>query len=416
MITFIDNRLTVETATQTAVFENGCLCSLISKLDGKTYLSCRPDAAPMSIVFVQDHVYPMDNGTIETRKLSDTQAEVIVHSWYGDGVIRIGVDEPTGDVLVRPSAYADRPGVKGLRYDIRGIAADLEAVLPVYQGVRLRQDDPLLVGQVFPWPNGWEAGFAIYEGADAAGFWLHCQDDRFNFKTLYCGEPDDPYRVGLACIAHGPLDDNTSAGSVTWRLNVFTGGWRVPAQRYKDWLWNAYGLEQQRRKRPDWLYDLKFAVSFSRADIGVLRALEKWVDPKKVLVHVSSWRTDGYDQNYPTYNANPAAQEMFRYGREKGFHIMPHTNSMQIDPGHPAYLLLQNQALRDLDTKKVVGWAYNHELWLKTDQPVDVPYSTYARVQPYNRKANIMPTIHCGCSMWHSVLREQIQHLSLIHI
>ena len=46
-------------------------------------------------------------------------------------------------MLVRPSVYSDRPGVKAVEYDLRGIAPELRAVLPVFQGVRLRLDDEL---------------------------------------------------------------------------------------------------------------------------------------------------------------------------------------------------------------------------------------------------------------------------------
>ena len=410
MLSLQDGKLIFETKTQIAVFEGGALVNLTSKIDGKQYVSAV--AAPaMTIRFRGNERYEMGKGTAESRILTDSRAEVVVHSWYGDGVIQLWEDAGTGDVLVRPSVYSDRPGVKSVEYDLRGISPELSAVLPVFQGVRLRLDDELLTGRCFSWPNGWEAGFAIFEGDDGRGFWISCFDDKYNYKSLQMGKKDDPFHITVTSDAHGPLDQNRSAGAIAWRIGVFEGGWRTPASVYRAWLWKAYDLEKQRRQRPDWLYDLRLAVSFCPADIEILKALEKRVDPKKVLVHVSSWRDDGYDRNYPHYEPNAAARDVFAYGRERGFHIMPHLNSMQIDPSHPAHLLLRNMQLRDLDTGKVNGWAFDYEEWLKTDQAVDVPYSDFARVQPYNRDKNIMTTIHCGCSMWHSVLGEQVKNV-----
>lgn len=414
MLTFQDNRLIFDTATQIAVFDGGALVSLTSKIDGKEYVSS--EAAPaMTIRFRGNDRYAMGLGTAESRVLTDTRAEVVVHSWYGDGVIQIWEDTETGDVMVRPSVYSDRPGVKSVEYDLRGISSELKAVLPVFQGVRLPLDDELLVGRCFSWPRGWESGFAIFEGEDGKGFWLSCFDDKYNYKSLQMGSKDDPFHITVTSDAHGPLDQNRSAGAIAWRIGVFEGGWRAPAKIYRDWLWKAYNLEKQRRQRPEWLFDLKMAVSFCSADIEILKALETRVDPKKVLLHVSTWRDEEYDQNYPHYEASANASEVFAYGRERGFHIMPHLNSMQIDPVQPVHLLLHNMQLRDLDTGKVQGWAFDYDYWLKTDAAIDVPYSDFARVQPYNRKNNIMTTIHCGCSMWHSVLGEQVKNVTGKH-
>jgi hypothetical protein len=54
-------------------------------------------------------------GRIETYQISDQRAEIVFHSWDGDGVLSIYADAEKGDLLIEPSAYSSRPGVLACR-------------------------------------------------------------------------------------------------------------------------------------------------------------------------------------------------------------------------------------------------------------------------------------------------------------
>ena len=149
MMKLVDGVLTVETATLIATIENGLLTSLRSRQTGTTYLRSPADEVGVSLVWMGGETKKLDTGSVECRLLSERRARIVYHSWYGDGVTMVTEDEATGDLLVRPSATSGRMGVKGCRFDLKGIDPTLDALVPTCQGVRLKLDDPLFVGQSF---------------------------------------------------------------------------------------------------------------------------------------------------------------------------------------------------------------------------------------------------------------------------
>lgn len=408
MMKLVDGVLTVETATLIATIENGLLTSLRSRQTGTTYLRSPADEVGVSLVWMGGETKKLDTGSVECRLLSERRARIVYHSWYGDGVTMVTEDEATGDLLVRPSATSGRMGVKGCRFDLKGIDPTLDALVPTCQGVRLKLDDPLFVGQSFGWPCAWEVGLVLFESNAGDGFWVHCQDDRYQYKDLVMGTPDDPYRIGLVSEAYGPLDGNKSAGGITWRVNVYEGGWRVPAQRYKDWYWRAYGLAGQKARRLDWLQDVTMAVSWANSDTAALDALAKQVDPHKVLIHMAQWRDQKYDQDYPEYTPSAAAAAYIEHGARLGFRIAPHMNSMEIDPSHPVYPMLSDFQMLHTDTKTVYGWGFDGPNW----RFLGVPWTEYAKTDPRNRPYNIMTKIHTGLSMWHAELYDRMEQVA----
>jgi len=83
-----------------------------------------------------------------------------------------------------------------------------------------------------------------------------------------------------------------------------------------------------------------------------------------------------------------------------GFHIMPHFNSVDMDPSHPAYAQIRDFQYRDIESKSLQGWSW-HE-----GRGIGVPESNAARSQHRDKK--VMIKVHPGLSMWRSVLGENI--------
>jgi hypothetical protein len=314
-------------------------------------------------------------------------------------VVTVRTDNATGDLIIEPSAYSSRPGVLACRWNIPGIKQDLQLVAPFFQGIKLKLDDPLIYDSRWIWPYSWEAGLAILQSANG-GFFIHTQDTSYKYKSLKVGLKGDPFILALDTEAYGPVDNNLSAGGLSWRINVYDGNWQVPAERYREWLWNAYDLNREEEKRRDWINDVKMAVSWCPGDPAILDILAKKVAPSKVLLHFPNWRTDIYDQNYPSYLASDKGNTFIQQCRKMGFHIMPHFNSIDMDPSHPAYLLIRDFQYRDLETKHLMGWS-----WVN-GKGMGVPESNERRM--YNRDKNVMVKVHPGLSMWRSVLGENI--------
>ena len=395
-------KVTVRTRTLSAVFDAGKLVSLVRKSDGKEFLRDASERPPLELIYPENDRSPVGSVSgdkVACIRMNPRRVEFRLNGWYGDGVIAVYADEATGDVIVEPSGYASRPGLRACRWSLSGVDGGLKLVAPFFQGVKLPIEDPLLGNSGYPWlwPADWEAGLLIFEGADG-GFWVHCRDDRYRYKAVRIGAKDDPRRVALDTETYGPLDESLAAGGLAWRLNVFEGDWKNPASTYREWLWSAWGLAGE--TRPRWLDGLRFAVSWCPSDTGILDALAERIDPGKVLLHVSRWRKDPYDENYPTYVADERGKAFLKRAREMGFHAMPHCNAVDMDPSNPVYAYVRDFQYRHIESKKVLGWT-----WFDGEvRPV--PESNAARPLHPDRKT--MVKIHNGLSMWRSILTENI--------
>jgi hypothetical protein len=403
-----DNKIYVDTATLSAVISNGFLSSLKSKKSGEDFIRefNTVNYSPLQLVYPKDEIVEFSEKNFTTLKLhqvSDKHAEIFFYCWHGDGVLSIFTDDATGDLLIEPSAYSSRPGVLACRWCIPGIKPDLYLIAPFFQGIKLKLDDSLLKNTRWMWPFYWEAGLAILQSV-SGGFFIHTRDDRYRYKALKVGSSSDPNILGLDSEAYGPVDNNLAAGGLSWRINVFDGDWHVPALSYRDWLWEVYNLQKAEEKRKDWIYDVKFAISWCPGDPAILDALAKKIKPSKVLIHFPRWRTDEYDQNYPDYLPGEKGKIFINKCQEYGFHVMPHFNANDMDPSNPVYNLILDFQYRDIETKKILGWS-----WVDR-RSAGVPESNESRM--YNRNNNVMVKVHPGLSMWRSVLGENIYKAS----
>jgi len=400
-----DGVIHAETATLTARIEKGFLTSLRSKASGEEFITGFDTTRQGALHLIYARGEAVDAGEqnfgkVETRKISDQRAEVTFENWNADGVITVSADPATGDLVMEPAAYSSRPGVRSCRWSLMGLRRDLKLVAPFFQGISLQLDDPLIRGTRWEWPLWWEAGLAIFQ-APKSGFSVHTQDTHYRYKSLQVGSKEDPFWAGFDTEAYGPIDDNLAAGGLAWRINVHQGGWEVPAARYRDWLWEAYSLAAEQQRREPWLQSLGMAISGCRGEIAILEELAKRVDPRKVLIHFSHWRSDPYDVNYPTYTASENGAAFIARARQMGFHVMPHFNLMDIDPNHPVYTRLRDFQYRNIESKKILGWSSVN------GRAMPVPESNGSRLN--HRKEKVMVKIHPGLSMWRSILCRQIE-------
>ncbi len=400
-----DAVIRVESSTLRATLEKGFLTALESKLTGEKFIEpfdrTRFDA--LRLVYRGRETVDLGErlfGDVVARQITPACAELRFHNWNGDGVLRVSVDPVSGDLILEPSGYSSRPGVRACRYVIAGIRRDLRLVAPFYQGIALELSDPLIRGSHWLWPQGWEAGLAILQGANS-GFWVHAQDGRYRYKALGVGLPDDPYALCFDAEAYGPIDDNLAAGGLAWRVNVYQGGWQTPAGRYRDWLWRTYNLAAEEQRRAPWIHQIAMAIAWCPTDTAVLESLARRVNPARVLIHLPNWRTDPYDENYPTYTPNEAAKKFLTRARQLGFHVMPHFNSLEVDPNHPVYTQVRDFQYRDVETKKLYGWSWVNQ------RNIGVPESNSARLRHRDKK--VMVKIHPGLTMWRSLLCERIE-------
>ncbi len=399
-----DNQVFIDTATLSATIADGFLISVKSKFSGEEFIRNfnRDDYSALQLLYPKSEVVDLHNkiyGKISLRQISDQRVEIVFNGWHGDGIISISTDDASGDLIIEPSAFSSRPEVLACRWNMPGLNNDLQLVAPLFQGIKLRLDDPLIQDSRWPWPFQWEAGLAILLSANG-GFYIHTRDTHYTYKALKTGSKNDPYLIGLDTETYGPLDNNLASGGLSWRINVFEGNWQVPAFKYREWLWDAYDLKKEEERRKPWIQDIKFAISWCPGNPEILDALAKKVPPSKVLLHFPDWRTDSYDQNYPTYVASSNGKSFIQKCMDMGYHVMPHFNSIDMDPSHPVYNLIRDFQYRDIDTRHVLGWS-----WVD-GKAIGVPESNESRM--HNRDKNVMVKVHPGLSLWRSILGENI--------
>lgn len=409
MISVDGRRIMVQTKTQTAVFENGCLFSLTSGLDGERYLYDETAASrlfPLRVVYPHKRAYLL--GKEETLQYdcvqyNDNLVIVVCDGWFGHGEIRIEEDTETGEILVTPSVHCARPGVKACRWELFGIREDLPVTVPFMQGIRAPMDTPQLredVMQHMPYPSKWEAGFVAF-GNEDGGFWIHTDDSRDRFKYLHLGHETTPYAVAVDSENAGPFEDQLSAGGVTWRLGVYVGDWTTPVKAYREVLRRTPMWAKSEKTKPDWFDDIRLAISWCPTDPAILRTLGEYIDPKHVLVHVPHWRDKKYDQCYPDFTPSAEGAAFIREGLAMGYHMAPHCNSLEIDPSVPEYELVRDFRYRDADTHDAFGWG-----WSETGF-VGVPEANVALRS--NRRYNVMTKIHPALPAWQNLLAKNVR-------
>lgn len=399
-----DNKIVIDTFSLSATIEKGIITSLKDKASGEEFIE-KPDTTTyraLQLLYRNNELSNINEekfGSTEIHQISDKKAEIVFHSWDGDGVLTVSVDDLTGDLLIEPSACTSRPGVLACRWNISGLKKSLELVAPFFQGVMLKLDDPLIKNIRWGWPFQWEAGLAIFQSLKG-GFWVHTRDDKYRFKAIQTGTQNDPYTIGFDSEAYGPIDDNLSAGGLCWRINTYQDDWKVPAEKYRQWYWKAYDLDAEEQLRQKWVSDVKFAISWCPGDPAILDALAKKISPKKVLIHFPDWRTDNYDENYPTFIPSENAKAFIKKGQQMGFNIMPHFNSIDMDPSNPVYSLVRDFPYRSVENKQLQGWSwYNRRV-------IGVPESNTNRLN--NRDKKVMVKIHPGLSLWRSILGQEM--------
>ncbi len=400
MIRVENNTVFVSTKTLDAVIRDGALISLSDK-KGVRYIKTDADKSEViRIVYRHGDIIPVKNtrsGSIHIHGLSETCAEIRYDAWDGNGLIVISEDAETGDLCIEPEVTSARQGVLACRYTLEGIAGGYRLTAPFYQGIDMELEDALLHGRKWQWPYMWEAGLCILHNGKN-GFWVHCEDDKYRTKAIVTG--GERRSLSFDTEAYGPVDRSLSAGGIVWRINVFKGTWRIPAENYRKWLWKTYKLEREEARRLEWTKSIKLAISWCPSDKALLDSIAKKVEPKTVLLHLPQWRIHRYDTCYPDYTPSDYFIDFMKYARGLGFNCMPHANSVDMDPSMPEYKYLADFKYRAVEDGRLLGWGWEN------GRVLGVPSSNKALAE--SREKLVMVKIHPGLSLWRSLLAENI--------
>jgi len=371
--------------------------------DGQVLLERSPDAGPggLELEFADGKPAPLGVGSYANTRavsVSRTVAHVHVEDIEGDACLRISTD-PAGRLRVEPSAQTIRAGLGQVRLNLAGVSPALKLVAPLFQGCRQALTDPLVAGTSSDWPATWEAPLAILQGAD--GGWSVCCHDRLSLpKALRVGHDEDASTLGFCTEALGPWDGNVAVGSIAWIIDTHAGGWEVAARAYRAWLDEAFGLTALHGRRPDWADQIRLTLQWCPCRQDILDAVAGVIEPKHVLLHVPGWRSDPYDVNYPTYQASDEGAGFVAEALQRGFRVLPHFNYFAVDPNHPIFPRVQPFVMREVRSKRLMGWRWSRGSGL----PFPQAEGKIRRL----RDEKAMAYVHCGSSTWRRELVARV--------
>jgi hypothetical protein len=411
MIQLTEKGLIAESNTTRVTFEGAKLVSIENVRTGEAFLDrdLAQEAPAFDLYHQTGKVSPLGShplaSEVHYHVLTNRIAEIVLNDWECDVSLRVTIDEATGDILIEPSAWTMQGGVAGIGFNVPGILPDLDLVAPFQQGVRLAIHDPHMQGKQADWPHSWEAGFLVFHGRDA-GFTVQAWDEHGIFKQVRIGHEKSPQTVSFITQAYGPLEQNRCAGNVAWRISAYEGDWTVPVRRYRDWLWEAYRLDRATELRPDWITEIRLAVSWCPAVPELLDALARHIDPRMVFLHVPRWRPYGYDQDYPSFVPSDQGRAFLEKARSMGFHAAPHANACQMNPDHPFFFQARDFCTRSPTEIRWGGWSWLPvEGWRSFGPP-----QSYS-LMPAHKDWNILVNVHLAWSPWRRQLTRQVATL-----
>ena len=379
-IKIVDNNVFVETDTYEVQFMDGVITHLHNKLTEETY------TLPLGVGGVtgfrgRSGLLRRNIGSIWTdqatltqaRKIAPLKAEIVFRQGQNEFRLFVGVDARSRDLLVEQEGTSDTAGVYGIQWGCVNLnSGNLDLILPADGGQIINAMAPFTFRDFqYPFPS-WEVQLAILQG-EQGGFFVRGADATFQFKVLhYERYIDSSFALGFETQNQAPFDALTSAKSVVWRLNTYSGDWRVPARQYREWMeqtFQPWRLDEM----PAWVGDVGLVVTLPGSDIGVLDKLADQVDPTKTLLYVPEWRRDPFDVNFPDYTAKPEFGRFVEAARQHGFRVMPHVNLIGVNADHPRYAEFQKFQYRNPWTGNLMGW-----FWDRTD----IPKNRIAAINP----------------------------------
>jgi len=370
-IKVIDNSVFVETDAYEIEFTDGVITHLSNKLTEETY------TLPLGVSGVtgfrgRSGLLRRDIGSIWTdrsklttaRKVTPLKAEIVFRQGRNEFLLFIGVDARSGDLLIQQEGTSEAAGVYGIQWGCVNLnAKNLDLILPADGGQIVNARSPFAF-RSFNYPGSWEVQLAILQG-EQGGFFVRGADETFQFKALHYEKYFESFALGFETQNQAPFDALTSAKSITWRLNTYTGDWRVPARDYREWMertfkpWRLDGM-------PAWVQDIGLVATYidPRLEVGILDKLADQVDPAKTLLYLNQWRRDDFDVNFPDYTAKPALGRFVEAAHQHGFRVMLHANLVSVSPYHPLYAEVQKFQYREPWNGNPMGW-----VWDRTDAP-----------------------------------------------
>lgn len=381
-------RDTIATPGLKAEFEDGILVEL-SEPDGQIFASFDDTSEFLTCLHRMDAEIRV--GAAKTRQVEDIPGG---KAWTFSAFeklpgtrLRTAVTANGDEITIRQQAECPQKQLWGTEWSIQGIPLDYTVIVPGRSGIRLTTETPGS-RSVYDYPMAWEAQLVIVEGKEG-GFYVWARDPNLAFKRLIVDRKPSGWQLHFISMAYAPFEENDAITSPEWRLGAYTGDWRVPAGRYRDWMVRHFQPVHVKEQEPRWIKDIRCCVIMG-LDLDILENLGKTLDPTQTIVYVPSWRAQGYDRDYPDYDeVIEGLRPFIERAHALGFKVMLHVNYFGVDPLNPLYEQFEPYQVRS-------PWDDHKKQWW-----------SWTRAEPDIRFAYINP----ACEAWRNLFVERMVRL-----
>lgn len=357
------NILEVTTSRLAAVFHGATLVALTDQTNGHTYGQGLTGTSGPDLCLLNQDGQEMRSAGTGTWTLQRDEARYLEQQESGGFAVRLRSDPVSGDLVLTHTAWSGRLGARATRWHVVGLPlASARLIVPAYGGCEV--DETLPIHETsFDYPLFWEFQIAVVQ-TGTGGFSVWSDDTSGQFKFLRYQRQGTTFCLGFETENPGPFDDKTEARSVVWRVNVHQGGWQQAAQRYRDWMTQAFALSFWEADSP-WAGGIRALVKVhgKSQPEPLLPRLAKRLVPEKTLLYLPDWRAQGYDVGYPDYTPAAWVREFVDAARVLGFRVMLHVSLPGISPEHPLYERFRFWHLRNPVNYGLIGW------YIDSDRP-----------------------------------------------
>ncbi len=353
----------IETKDVTVGLRQGAVVAITNRLTSESYLMAN-----------SSEVYARVHSTANKLPSSQAPGECSVNrqgsvatlrSIWSDGSKAstvCEVDPKSGEVMITQQASTPSGGVYGVSWELGDVPDSMSILVPGDSGQCLGAESAFET-RSFDYPMQWEAPYVVILGSKG-GVVIRAEDTKYQFKTLHVEHRPGFFRLRFESRNQAPFDKLNSVKSVNWKITAFRGPWQVGAAIYNNWAAKAYKMVSLERKSAAWAKDIQFIVTMD-TNVDLLQPLAKQVNPRQTILYLPGWRKDGYDRNYPTYEAIDGFELFVQAAHKFGFRVMPHCNYFGCDPLNPLFAQFEKYQIRDAFTKEPQWWIWKAEPIIK---------------------------------------------------
>ena len=362
----IGDTVIAETDAYIVHFQNGAITQFYNKLTAESYTVPLQDGQVIGLQDFPGIVWAGelgngDESSIHTKAFELKQVSSLTVSMvYRDGQthlrIFVSIDADTGELVVTQDAVSEKESVAEIWWSLNNLdIRDMELIVPADGGISFNASSPTWGGN-FAYPSlYWEAQLVILQGS-GGGFYVRSNDANYRYKSFGAKREDDSARLNFTTTNDAPFKDLTVIESVEWRLNTYSGGWRVPARQYRQWMERTFNPKPLSERTP-WADKINFVfgTNFGLDMPGTIKGYGD-LDPTKTLLLMG-----GFDEDASgNWVVKPDLVEFVEIARSYGYRIIIGTNGRGVFPHEPHYNLMLKYQFQDPWTGRRLGYGEEH--------------------------------------------------------